>query len=135
MEQSSTNKTITISFMLASILIGIFVSVLMETLAVVTTGAFGRFVAQDLVRHGLPVVVGFAVFIFLQTNKGIYEWGGEVVTELSRVVWPSRKDTTAMTIVVCIMVLISGAAFGILDMVSGAVVTWLLHQNFNGIFG
>ena len=135
MEQSSTNKTITISFMLASILIGIFVSVLMETLAVVTTGAFSRVVSQDLVRHGLPVVVGFAVFIFLQTNKGVYEWGGEVVTELSRVVWPSRKDTTAMTVVVCIMVLISGAAFGILDMVSGAVVTWLLHQNFNGIFG
>lgn len=132
MEQSGSNKTITVSFMFAGILIGIFAAVLMETLAAVTTGGFGRFVSQDLVRHGLPVVLGFAVFIFLQTNKGIHDWAGEVVMELSRVVWPSRKDTTAMTIVVCVMVLLSGAVFGILDMVSGAVVTWLLHQNYIG---
>ncbi len=135
MEQSGSNKTVTISFMLAGILIGIFTAVLMETLATVTTGAFGRFVSQDFVRHGLPVVVGFATFIYLQTNKGIHAWGGEVALELSRVVWPSRKDTTAMTVVVCIMVLVSGAFFGLLDVTSGAIITWLLHQNFLGIFG
>ena len=134
MQQSSTNKTITISFMLAGIFVGIFVAVVCETIAAIATGWFGRFFAQDLVRHGLPVLIGFIVFVFLQTNKGVHAWGDEVVTELSRVVWPSRKDTTAMTIVVCAMVLISGAFFGILDVVSGAVVSWLLHQNFLGIF-
>lgn len=134
MQQSSTNKTITISFMLAGILVGIFVAVVCETIAAIATGGVGRFFSQDLVRHGLPVLIGFAVFVFLQANKGIHAWGDEVVTELSRVVWPSRKDTTAMTIVVCAMVLISGAVFGVLDVVSGAIVSWLLHQNFFGIF-
>jgi preprotein translocase subunit SecE len=133
-QQSSTNKTITISFMLAGILVGIFVAVICETIAAIATGGVGRFFAQDLVRHGLPVLIGFVVFIFLQTNKGIHAWGEEVVTELSRVVWPSRKDTTAMTIVVCVMVLLSGAFFGILDVFSGAIVSWLLHQNFLGSF-
>jgi preprotein translocase subunit SecE len=133
-QQSNTNKTITVSFMLAGILAGIFIAVVCETIAAIATGPVGRFFAQDLVRHGLPVVVGFAVFVFLQANKGIHSWADEVVTEISRVVWPSRKDTTAMTVVVCVMVLLSGVLFGVLDAVSGAVVSWLLHQNFFGIF-
>ena len=134
MQQSSTNKTITISFMLAGVLVGIFVAVLCETIAALATGGIGRFFAQDLVRHGLPVLVGFVVFIVLQTNKGIHAWADEVVTEISRVVWPSRKDTSAMTVVVCGMVLLSGLFFGVLDAVSGAIVSWLLHQNFFGLF-
>ena len=134
MEQSSSNKTITVSFMLAGILVGIVAAVAMDTAAALGTGAFGRFVSQDLVRHGFPVVLGLAAFVILQSNKGIHTWAGEVVLELSRVVWPSRKDTTAMTMVVCIMVLVAGAFFGLLDVTSGAVVSWLLNQNFFGIF-
>lgn len=134
MQQSSTNKTVTVSFMMGGVLAGIFVAVVLETISTLATGALGRFVTQDLVRHGLPVVIGLATFIFLQMNKGIHTWGEEVVTEISRVVWPSRRDTTAMTIVVCVMVLLSGVFFGVLDAVSGAVVSWLLHQNFFGLF-
>ncbi len=134
MQQSSTNKTITVSFMLAGILVGIFLRVVIDTISALATGPVGRFFSQDIVKHGLPLVVGFAVFVFLQANKGIHAWADEVVTEISRVVWPSRKDTTAMTIVVCVMVLISGVLFGILDAVSGAVISWMLHQNFFGLF-
>lgn len=131
---NTNSKIVTVSFMVAGILIGIVVSVLMETLSAVSTGAFGRFVSQDFVRHGLPVVVGLGSFLFFQINKRIVAWADEVVVELRRVVWPSRKDTTAMTIMVCVMLLISGVFFGVLDVVSGSVVDWLLHQNFFGLF-
>lgn len=130
--ESNNNKTITVSFMIAGILVGILVSVILETLTAVATGGVSRFVAQDYIRHGLPVVLGLGTFIFLQANSRIHAWGDEVVTELKRVVWPSRKDTTAMTIVVCVMVLISGVVFGLLDVASGSIIDWLLNQNFLG---
>ena len=133
--ENSNSKAITVSFMLTAVLLGIVTKVLLDTIAAIATGAVGRFVSDDLVQHGLPVVVGLGAFIGLQFSKPVVAWADEVVTEISRVVWPSRKDTVAMTIVVCVMVLASGAYFGILDVLSGAVVDWLLHQNFFGIFG
>ncbi|MES2855866.1 MAG: preprotein translocase subunit SecE [Bdellovibrionota bacterium] len=132
--ENNNNKIATVSFMVAAVLIAIVVSVLMNTLAAVTTGGFGRFVAQDAVRHGLPAVIGLVCFFAFQFNKGVATWADEVITEIRRVVWPSRKDTVAMTIVVCIMLIISGVFFGILDVVSGSVVDWVLHQNFLGVF-
>lgn len=132
--ENTNNKIITVSFMMAGILTGIVVSVLIDTLVVVGTGSFGRFVSQDFVRHGLPVVVGLGLFLVLQFNTRVMTWADEVVTEIRRVVWPSRKDTTTMTLVVCVMLIISGLALGLLDLASGTVLDWLLHTNFMGLF-
>lgn len=130
--ETNNNKTITVSFMIAGILIGILASVIIDTLGAVTTGGFNRFVTQEWVRHGVPVALGLLTFILLQTNSKIHSWADEVTTELKRVVWPSRKDTTAMTIVVCVMVLVSGLVFGLLDVVSGSIIDWLLSRNLLG---
>lgn len=131
--ENNNSKVISVSFMVAGILAGVVVSVLMETLAAIATGGFGRFVSQDIIRHGLPVVAGLAVFLGLQLNASVKTWADEVVTEIRRVVWPSQKDTTAMTIMVCVMVLISGVVLGLMDVVSGSLVDWLVHQNFGGL--
>lgn len=115
--------------MVAGILVGLVASVLMDTLAAVGTGAFGRAVAQDAVRIGVPILLGIVTIVALYTNKSVLVWADEVVTEISRVVWPSRKDTVAMTMVVCVMVVIAGVFFGVLDIASGAIIDWLLHRN------
>jgi preprotein translocase subunit SecE len=133
--ENTNNKVITVSFMVAAILAGIVVSVLMETLAAVTVGAAGRFFAQEFVRHGLPVASGLVLFFVLQFNKSVTLWADEVVTEIRRVVWPSRKETSSMTVVVCVMLLASGLAFGLLDALSGWTIDWLLQKNLLGIFG
>jgi preprotein translocase subunit SecE len=133
--QSASAKTITVSFMVAGILTGLVVSVLMETLAALTTGKLGQIFGNDWVRHGAPVVVGIGVFAGLQISKPVVAWADEVVTEIARVVWPTRKDTMGMTVVVCIMVLLAGAYFGLLDVLSGSIVDWLLRQTFFGLFG
>lgn len=132
--ESNNSKIMTVCFIIAGILAGITVSVLMNALAAIGTGGFGRFMAQGWVLHGLPVVIGFATFLFLQISKTVLAWADEVVTEIRRVVWPSRKDTTAMTIVVCVMLLISGVVFGIMDVVSGSLIDWLLQHNITGLF-
>lgn len=124
--EKTNSKIITLSFAIGGFLAGLVVSLLMKAFA----GAFA-FVARandvDLVRHGLPLVVGFGLFAFCQFNPKAVAWADEVISEVKKVVWPSRKDTTAMTIVVCIMVLISSVIISSFDMISGYVVNTLMR--------
>src|SRR4051812_31691598 len=132
--ENSNKKFITFGFMVVGILIALVVNVLLDTAAAVTTGSVSRFLSGDLIHHGLPVVVGLGLFMGLQFNHKVTAWADEVAAEIRKVVWPSRKDTTAMTIVVCIMLIISGAVLGLMDVVSGSVIDWLVHMNFGNIF-
>ncbi|HWU42348.1 MAG TPA: preprotein translocase subunit SecE, partial [Bdellovibrio sp.] len=77
-------------------------------------------------RHGLPVALGIVLFAVLQFNPRVLAWGEEVVTEIRKVVWPSRKDTTAMTIVCVVMVLISSVIISTFDLVSGFFINYLM---------
>jgi preprotein translocase subunit SecE len=131
--ENTNSKIITISFMAAGILLGIVAFVLIESLAAVATGSVGRFFAQEVVRHGFPVAIGVVVFVVLQFNKGVLSWADEVVSELRKIVWPSQRDTVQMTIMVCFMLVISGALLGALDVLSGSFIDWLLHHNFMGL--
>jgi len=115
MENEKSNQNIVNAALVASGFLAYFVVALVfESLA----GAFGpvaRFHNQDAVKHGLPVAVGFAAFLVLFLNSKVHVFCDEAVTELRKVVWPSRKDTTAMTIVCCVMVVVAGIGFGIFD--------------------
>jgi preprotein translocase subunit SecE len=125
-------KFVTVGFLGAGVLVGIGASVLFEAGAAIATGRLGQFFGNETVSHGLPVLLGLLTFAALQMRPDAKIWGDEVVTELRRVVWPSRPDTTRMTIFVCVMLLLSGAALGLLDVVSGTLVEWLLKQNIFG---
>ena len=121
----TNSKILTLSFALASALIGFTFHLLIKVLA----GAVG-FVARaadgDLVRHGLPVATAIALFAALQFNPKVLAWGEEVVGEIRKVVWPSRKDTTAMTIVVIIMVAISSVIITVFDLLSNRLINLLM---------
>ncbi len=132
--ESTNNKIVTMSFMVISVIAGIVINVFIETMAAMATGGFSRFLAHDVVKHGLPVAFGIVLFAVLQFNKVVTTFSDEVVTEIRRVVWPSRKDTMSMTTVVCIMLIISGLMLGVFDTTSAYLVDWLLHINFGGIF-
>ncbi|RYZ88916.1 MAG: preprotein translocase subunit SecE [Proteobacteria bacterium] len=123
--EKNNSKIITLCFALAALLLGVVVSLLIKAFA----GAFA-FVARaadvDLVRHGLPLVIGFGFFLICQFSPKIVKWADEVVVEVKKVVWPSRKDTTAMTIVVCIMVIAASLIISLFDLVSGYVINKLM---------
>lgn len=121
----TNSKILTLSFALASALAGFTLHLLIKAFA----GAFGvvaRFADTDTVRHGLPVVFGLVVFSILQFNPRILAWGDEVAVEARKVVWPSQKDMTAMTIVVIVMVLISSVIVTSFDFISGYVISMLM---------
>ena len=121
----TNSKVITLSFAAVGAIIGFTISLLIRAFS----GAFGviaRLTDSDLVRHGFPVLVGFAVFALLQFNPKVVTWAEEVVVEVRKVVWPSRKDTTAMTIVVLVMVAISSVIITGFDGVSAQVMKWIM---------
>jgi preprotein translocase subunit SecE len=123
--EKTNSKILTLSFAIAGALLGFTLHLLIKAFA----GAFGvvaRAADSDLVRHGLPVAVGFAFFALLQFNPRVQAWGEEVVTEIRKVVWPSRKDTTAMTIACIIMVLISSMIISSFDLISGFFINYLM---------
>ena len=121
----TNSKILTLSFAASGALVGLTISLLIRAFS----GAFGivaRLTDADLVRHGVPVLFGFAVFAILQFNPRILAWAEEVVVEVRKVVWPSRKDTVAMTIVVLVMVAISSVIITGFDGVSGYVMKWIM---------
>lgn len=132
--ENNNGKVVTVSFMVAGVLVGYIAAFILNTIGASASGDVARFVNRDVVRHGIPVLIGVLTFLSLQFRKGVVDWADEVVTELRKIVWPSRKDTTNMTIVVCIMVLISGMVLGLFDFISGNIIDWLLNMNLQSIF-
>lgn len=128
MMDNSNKKILTVSFILAGVLSTFIVSILLDLLSV-TFGFMARAMNSDLLQHGLPVGVGFLVFFLLQFNSKVISWADEVVVEIKKVVWPSKKDTFGMTTAVCIMVIISGIFIALFDFISGYVVNLMLQVN------
>lgn len=124
MEKTNT-KTITMSYAILAALIGFSVSMLLKSFA----GAFGvvaRLVDSDLVRHGLPVGIGLLTFALLQFNPKVVAWSEDVVSEIGKVIWPSQKEVTGMTVVVVIMVIISTVIVTAFDFASSSILQILM---------
>ena len=123
--ENTNSKYVTLVFIAASALVGFTIAALLQALS----GAFAviaKLSNYDLFKHGLPVVVAFGLFFYLQFNKNILSWADEVIAEVKKVVWPPMKDTRAMTVVVIIMVFISSLIISVFDLFSGFALNQLI---------
>ena len=109
--ENSNQKYITVCFVGLAICTSYVVSVIIDTMSM-TWAVFARYVRGDFIIHGAPVILGIAMFLFLQFNPRIVQRADEVIIEVQKVVWPSKKDTMGMTVVVTIMLIISGILLG-----------------------
>jgi preprotein translocase subunit SecE len=123
---NKNSKILLVSFVIAAVLTGFTAHLLIKAFAA-AFGIVARFSDSDLVRHGLPVLIGVVVFGLLQFNPKVLAWADEVVVEIRKVVWPTRKDTTAMTIVVVIMVIVSSIIVTSFDLASGSILKLLMN--------
>lgn len=101
------------------------VGILFRTLA----GAFGsvqRLYGIDALNHGLPLVCGALVFGILQFSPKASVWAEEVILEVSKVVWPTKKDTIGMTIVVIVMVLIASTILYVFDIIARLIMSFII---------
>jgi preprotein translocase SecE subunit len=114
----NNKKIITVCFVAAGFLTFLVVGILLNTLAA-SFSVFAQINNLFWVKHVVPVGLGVVAFGLLQFNPKVVAWAEEVVVEIGKVVWPTRQQTVGMTIIVCIMVLISGVILGLLDILSG----------------
>jgi preprotein translocase subunit SecE len=103
--------------------------------AFTAAGALAAFVVSEIVTYvweyfGNPrdfVVmlvsgtVGFGGAIVAYRHPLVNQLANEVVAELSKVTWPTRKETTAATIVVIVVSVIASIVLGVYD----AFWSWL----------
>lgn len=78
-----------------------------------------------IVRIG-SIVAAAIVYAVLAKNKQANQFMDEVVLEVTRVTWPSEKDSARATVVVIIMVLIAGMILGGMDVFFAWLVKVLL---------
>ncbi len=125
MEKQSVKKVSTMSFVGAAVLAYIVVNMLFKALA----GAFGivqKWYSMQILNHGFPIIVAVAVFAILQFNPKILTWAEEVILEVSKVVWPSQRDTVAMTVVVCGFVAIACLLLLVIDFVARHLIQMII---------
>ncbi len=132
MEKQNINKTVTFSFAAAAMLIWWVSSVILQTLAagipLLAKLRTFKVVGIELYEVVLPVLIAFAAFLFLQLSASRRLWAEEVVIETSKVVWPSQKDVQLSTLVVSIMLVVSGIILFGMDALSSSVVDFILGR-------
>lgn len=82
--------------------------------------AFYYFEGQSLLLRviGLLIIAGLAVFVIYQTDLGkrTVAFFRDARTEVRKVVWPSRTETTQTTLTVFVIVVIVGIFLWLFDM-------------------
>ncbi len=126
--EKTINKIMMVSFVCGAFMVGYTVQV-MNALLSVSWGTYARIADGDFVTYGMPVVFGFLFFVYVSTSKKVRTWAQEVIVEVSKVVWPSKKDTTAMTIFVCFFMILSGIILGLFDMFSSQVIQFIIEMS------
>ena len=122
----SNEKILTLSFAIFAFLSGFSLHLILKSFS----GAFAiiaRLNENDLFKHGAPVLFGFGLFLFLQFNKNVLNWGQEVMLEIAKVVFPSRKDVSALTVVVIVFVLVSSVIITVFDFLSNFIVKGIIN--------
>ena len=118
----NNKKIVNVCLVIAGFMAFLVTNVILGTL--VKSGVLGlRGDAAFWVDHVVPMAAGVGTWAWLQFNPKTVAWAEEVVVEISKVVWPTRQQTIGMTIVVCVMVVISGLILGFLDIASGQAIT------------
>ncbi len=125
MEQSQHQKWVNLSYLAVAALLGYLV----YAGGAKIVGVYDletRIRDIDLVLRGVSVFAFAALFFILYKNDQANQFMNEVVAELSRVTWPTQKETTSATVVVLIMVIISGMILGLMDYLLTTLLKWVL---------
>jgi preprotein translocase SecE subunit len=125
MEQSQYQKWVNLSYLALAALLG-YIVYAAGTKIVGVYDLETRIRNADLVIRGISVFAFGALFFVLYKNHQANQFMSEVMVELSRVTWPTQKETSSATVVVIVMVLISGLLLGLMDYLLTTLLKWVL---------
>lgn len=122
----SVQRTVIFAYLIIGVLAAITLARMFGTLAL-TAGIpdpniLGKIVLTDLIAAAIAGGLGF----WLYRKPDIHEWSLDVVNELRKVTWPSRKETQTATVVVIVATLLAAVVLAVFDQM-WALVTGLLY--------
>ncbi len=72
--------------------------------------------SNDLAVISISVAIAAGVTIYGWRHPRLNQLAKEIATELSKVTWPTRKETSAFTVTVIVTTIIAAAILGLFDM-------------------
>ena len=82
---------------------------------------------NDLVVNLLAILVAGGAAIAVYRNERAYSSIVEVTRELEKVTWPTRKETSAATVVVLVTVMLSAIILSGFDAIWAGFTNWFLR--------
>lgn len=115
MMENQYQKVVNLTYLACAILVAFLALVAMMQLSS-TYDLESRVKSIEFIIRGLSVVVGAGVFFALYSNSKANTFMNEVAVELlTKVTWPTGKDTSQATIVVIITVVLAGLVLAFFD--------------------
>ena len=82
---------------------------------------------NDLAVNAFAILITGTAAVLTYRNEKIYASVVDVTRELEKVTWPTRKETSAATIVVIVTVLIAAAILSSFDALWSFFTNWFLR--------
>jgi preprotein translocase SecE subunit len=123
--ESQYQKWVNLSYLALAALVGYIVF----SLSFKAVGAWdleARVRNVELIVRVGSVVAGGLLFFILWKNQKSNTFMNEVMSELARVTFPTPKETMNATVVVIIMVIISGLILGLFDYLCTTLLKWIV---------
>lgn len=123
--ENQQQKWVTLSYLAVAALLS-FVALQLGQKLVGAYDLEARVRNVEMILRVVSMLAGAILFFVLYRSEQATQFVSEVVVELSRVTWPTQKETSSATILVIIMVLISGIFLGFLDYVWTVLLKWII---------
>jgi preprotein translocase subunit SecE len=82
---------------------------------------------NDLILNGAALLVAATAGVVAYRNERVFTAAIEVSRELEKVTWPTRKETSAATVVVIVTVGIAAVVLQVFDSLWSFLANWILH--------
>jgi preprotein translocase subunit SecE len=80
---------------------------------------------NELWARAAGAVVGIGMMIWIWSRERYFQFMADVATEVSQIVWPTKAETRAATIVVVVITLICSVILALMDAFWSRVTDWL----------
>lgn len=113
--ENQYQKVVNIAYLAFAVLVAFLALVAMMKLSS-TYDLESRIKSIEFIIRGVSVALGAAIFFVLYSNSTANTFMNEVAVELlTKVTWPTSKDTISATIVVIVTVVIAGIVLALFD--------------------
>lgn len=80
---------------------------------------------SEYIAQGSGVVLGIGLMVWVWSRPAYFQFMSDVATEVSQIVWPTRAETRAATIVVVVITLICAVILSLMDAFWSRLTDWL----------